>query len=95
MEEGICYIGMKGLGIIPLITFDGLANTYLTMMFLIPLRSRRHPLCRIGSEYRILTVKIELYSFKNMARTSANIRLRNVAFRTFVGSVCTLLSSAV
>jgi hypothetical protein len=75
MEEGICYIGMKGLGIIPLITFDGLANTYLTMMFLIPLR--------------------KLYSFKNMARTSANIRLRNVAFRTFVGSVCTLLSSAV
>ncbi|CAH0023282.1 unnamed protein product [Clonostachys rhizophaga] len=75
MEEGICYIGMKGLGIIPLITFDGLANTYLTMMFLIPLR--------------------KLYSFKNMARTSANIRLRNVAFRTFIGSVCTLLSSAV
>ncbi|CAI6101246.1 unnamed protein product [Clonostachys chloroleuca] len=75
MEEGICYIGMKGLGIIPLITFDGLANTYLTLMFLIPLR--------------------KLYSFKNMARTSANIRLRNVAFRTFVGSLCTLLSSAV
>ncbi|VUC26345.1 unnamed protein product [Clonostachys rosea] len=75
MEEGICYIGMKGLGIIPLITFDGLANTYLTMMFLIPLR--------------------KLYSFKNMARTSANIHLRNVAFRTFVGSLCTLLSSAV
>lgn len=95
MEEGICYIGMKGLGIIPLITFDGLANTYLTLMFLIPLRSRHRPVFEVDSEYPILTVKTELYSFKNMARTSANIRLRNVAFRTFVGSLCTLLSSAV
>ncbi|EFY87454.1 hypothetical protein MAC_06562 [Metarhizium acridum CQMa 102] len=36
-----------------------------------------------------------LYSYKNMPRTHANMRLRTVAFRTFCGAVCTLLSSMV
>ncbi|KAH7113360.1 hypothetical protein EDB81DRAFT_670274 [Dactylonectria macrodidyma] len=36
-----------------------------------------------------------LYSFKNMPKSSANVRVRNVAFRTFVGSCCTLISSVV
>ncbi|CAM1504203.1 Fc.00g017940.m01.CDS01 [Cosmosporella sp. VM-42] len=36
-----------------------------------------------------------LYSFRNIARSPANIRLRHVAFRTFVGAVCTLISSIV
>lgn len=36
---------------------------------------------------------LELYSYTNMARTRANIRLRMVAFRTFCGAVCTLVSS--
>ncbi|KPM34057.1 hypothetical protein AK830_g12512 [Neonectria ditissima] len=36
-----------------------------------------------------------LYSFKNMPKTPANERLKNVAFRTFVGSCCTLISSIV
>ncbi|KAH6990548.1 hypothetical protein BKA56DRAFT_210192 [Ilyonectria sp. MPI-CAGE-AT-0026] len=36
-----------------------------------------------------------LYSFKNMPKTPANERLKNVAFRTFVGSCCTLVSSIV
>ncbi|ATY64000.1 hypothetical protein A9K55_004050 [Cordyceps militaris] len=36
-----------------------------------------------------------LYSFKNMPETHVNARLRTVAFRTFVGSCCTLLSSIV
>ncbi|KAK7403581.1 hypothetical protein QQX98_010674 [Neonectria punicea] len=36
-----------------------------------------------------------LYSFKNMPKTPANERLKNVAFRTFIGSCCTLISSIV
>ncbi|KAM5355652.1 hypothetical protein ACJ41O_002298 [Fusarium nematophilum] len=36
-----------------------------------------------------------LYSFKNLPRTHANARLRMVAFRTFVGACCTLVSSIV
>ncbi|KAF7549447.1 hypothetical protein G7Z17_g6374 [Cylindrodendrum hubeiense] len=36
-----------------------------------------------------------LYSFKSMPKTAANERLQNVAFRTFVGSCCTLISSIV
>ncbi|KAF5020841.1 hypothetical protein F66182_7124 [Fusarium sp. NRRL 66182] len=36
-----------------------------------------------------------LYSFKNLPKTHANSRLRNVAFRTFVGACCTLTSSIV
>ncbi|TWU78715.1 hypothetical protein ED733_006301 [Metarhizium rileyi] len=37
----------------------------------------------------------KLYSYKNMPRSHANIRLRTVAFRTFCGAVCTLLSSII
>ncbi|KAF4453589.1 hypothetical protein F53441_3734 [Fusarium austroafricanum] len=36
-----------------------------------------------------------LYSFKNLPKSHANSRLRNVAFRTFVGACCTLTSSIV
>ncbi|KAM0564523.1 hypothetical protein ACHAPJ_000737 [Fusarium lateritium] len=36
-----------------------------------------------------------LYSFRNLPKTNANSRLRNVAFRTFVGACCTLTSSIV
>ncbi|KAG6008929.1 hypothetical protein E4U54_008631 [Claviceps lovelessii] len=35
----------------------------------------------------------QLYSYKNMPRTPATIRLRSVAFRTFGGAVCSLISS--
>ncbi|CAI6098459.1 unnamed protein product [Clonostachys chloroleuca] len=73
MEQGQCFIGMEGVGIIPLITFDSLANTYLTLLFLIPLR--------------------KIYKFRKMARTQANHHLQNVALRTFIGALCTLISS--
>ncbi|KJZ75058.1 hypothetical protein HIM_05544 [Hirsutella minnesotensis 3608] len=36
-----------------------------------------------------------LYTFKNMPRTSANMRLRSVAVRTFCGATFTLVSSIV
>ncbi|KAK1754568.1 hypothetical protein QBC47DRAFT_402982 [Echria macrotheca] len=36
-----------------------------------------------------------LYSFKNMRETRGNRRLRTVALRTFIGCVCTLISSIV
>ncbi|KAK4454983.1 hypothetical protein QBC34DRAFT_104860 [Podospora aff. communis PSN243] len=36
-----------------------------------------------------------LHSFKNMQQTKGNRRLRTVAKRTFIGSVCTLISSIV
>ncbi|KAL2205386.1 hypothetical protein CC79DRAFT_1259371, partial [Sarocladium strictum] len=36
-----------------------------------------------------------LHSFRNMPRSAANMRLRTIAFRTFVGSICTLVSSIV
>ncbi|KAH8888218.1 hypothetical protein GQ53DRAFT_843620 [Thozetella sp. PMI_491] len=36
-----------------------------------------------------------LYTFKNFQKTPANVRLRTVAFRTFVGSCCTLASSII
>ncbi|KAH8649806.1 hypothetical protein BX600DRAFT_418738 [Xylariales sp. PMI_506] len=37
----------------------------------------------------------QLYSFKDTARTAANERLRTMAMRTFVGAVCTTISSVV
>ncbi|KAM0661723.1 hypothetical protein ACHAPH_002336 [Verticillium nonalfalfae] len=36
-----------------------------------------------------------LYSFKHFARTPANVRLRTLAMRTFVGALCTTVSSIV
>lgn len=38
--NGQCVIGMKSLAMIPLISFDTIVNVYLTVMFLIPLRSK-------------------------------------------------------
>ncbi|PWI73910.1 hypothetical protein PCL_09186 [Purpureocillium lilacinum] len=75
LKDGHCIIGMRSPAMIPLISFDAIANVYLTLMFLVPLS--------------------RLYSFKNMARTPANRRLRTVAVRTFIGAICTLISSIV
>ncbi|KAH6688351.1 hypothetical protein F5X68DRAFT_260856 [Plectosphaerella plurivora] len=36
-----------------------------------------------------------LYSFKNFPKTPANINLRTLALRTFIGAVCTLTSSII
>ncbi|KAL3960048.1 hypothetical protein ACCO45_005165 [Purpureocillium lilacinum] len=72
LKDGHCIIGMRSPAMIPLISFDAIANVYLTLMFLVPLS--------------------RLYSFKNMARTPANRRLRTVAVRTFIGAICTLIS---
>lgn len=39
LENGQCIIGMKTLAMLPLISFDTVVNVYLTIIFLIPLRS--------------------------------------------------------
>lgn len=39
MEDGQCIIGMKSIAMIPLISFDAVVNVYLTVLFLIPLKS--------------------------------------------------------
>ncbi|KAH7014267.1 uncharacterized protein B0I36DRAFT_389218 [Microdochium trichocladiopsis] len=38
-RDGECIIGMQRVAMIPLITFDLLANVYLTILFLLPLRN--------------------------------------------------------
>lgn len=43
MEGGQCIIGMKSIAMIPLISFDAVVNVYLTVMFLIPLKSKLKP----------------------------------------------------
>lgn len=45
MDNGECVIGMKSVAMIPLITFDTIVNVYLTIMFLIPLKSRSSLTC--------------------------------------------------
>lgn len=39
MENGQCIIGMQSISMIPLISFDAVVNVYLTVLFLIPLKS--------------------------------------------------------
>ncbi|KAJ0298909.1 hypothetical protein COL516b_009464 [Colletotrichum fioriniae] len=76
---------MQKVSMIPLISFDAVVNVYLTILFLIPLKSKASQAFQQAS----------LYSFKNFPKTTANIRLRSVALRTFVGALCTLTSSIV
>lgn len=40
IENGECIIGMKAIAMIPLISFDAVVNVYLTILFMIPLRSK-------------------------------------------------------
>ncbi|KHN94015.1 uncharacterized protein MAM_08144 [Metarhizium album ARSEF 1941] len=75
LENGVCVIGMKSVAMIPLLSFDTVANIYLTILFLVPLRN--------------------LYSYRNLPRTPATMRLRVAASRTLCGAVATLLSSIV
>ena len=91
--NGECFIGMRSISMIPLIAFDAVVNVYLTIIFLIPLKSKS--LREDERKFSILTSIIDLYSFRNLPKTNANSRLRNVAFRTFVGACCTLTSSIV
>lgn len=85
---------------VPLISFDAFVNLYLTIIFIIPLRRRsfspaQRKIRRTNGMQtkRRADVATELYSYKNMPRTPATIRLRSVAFRTFGGAVCSLISS--
>jgi len=43
----------------------------------------------------VLTFSLELHTFKNPQQTAGHKRLKTVAFRTFVGAFCTLVSSVV
>ncbi|EXU99812.1 hypothetical protein X797_006941 [Metarhizium robertsii] len=43
LQDGECIIGMKSFAMIPLISFDAVVNVYLTIIFLIPLRSEFLP----------------------------------------------------
>jgi hypothetical protein len=38
--RGVCIIGMQNVSMIPLISFDAVVNIYLTILFLIPLKSK-------------------------------------------------------
>ncbi|KAJ6440093.1 Cell division control protein 25 [Purpureocillium lavendulum] len=93
MRDGTCIIGMKSLAMIPLISFDTVVNVYLTLLFLVPMR-RQTTIKRQCLDSEANTT-IGMYSFKNMARTPANLRLRTVALRTFIGAASTLISSIV
>lgn len=75
LEDGRCVIGMERTVMIPLISFELLVNVYLTILFLIPLRT--------------------LYNFQGVQRSSANERMRTIAYRTFIGAVSTTASSVV
>ncbi|KAL0940717.1 uncharacterized protein CTRU02_203480 [Colletotrichum truncatum] len=90
IDDGQCYIGMQKVSMIPLISFDAVVNIYLTILFLIPLKTTNS---KVGP-YNTNS-SAGLYSFKNFPKTPANIRLRTVALRTFIGALCTLTSSIV
>lgn len=95
LENGQCVIGMEHIAMIPLISFDTVVNVYLTILFLIPLKSITPQTWNGDTGISWLTSLADLHTFKNSQKTPANIRLRTVAVRTFIGSVSTLVSSIV
>ena len=42
-EKGVCIIGMQKIAMLPLITFEVVVNIYLTLLFILPLRSKPPP----------------------------------------------------
>ncbi|TLS24642.1 hypothetical protein PpBr36_08318, partial [Pyricularia pennisetigena] len=86
-DNGTCVIGQSRFVLIPLIAFDAFINIYLTILFLIPLLRLYSVHLKIKRPYTLV-----LHSAK-MAYTAPNLRLRRLAFRTFVGTCCTLASS--
>ncbi|KAL5878633.1 hypothetical protein ACKVWH_007799 [Pyricularia oryzae] len=86
-DDGTCVIGQTRFVLIPLIAFDVFINIYLTILFLIPLLKLYSVHLKVRRPYTLV-----LHSAK-MAYTTPNLRLRRLAFRTFVGTCCTLASS--
>ncbi|KAK2599603.1 hypothetical protein N8I77_011343 [Diaporthe amygdali] len=89
-DKGHCVIGLQKPVIIPLIGFDALVNVYLTLSFLVPLT--RLPTIKWSEFWKTGTFETMWQSLQ-FQRTPANIRLRKLAKKTFIGSCCTLASS--
>jgi hypothetical protein len=64
------------------------SQVYLTLLFILPLRSTSHPFTSSGNPPN-LTPSPGLYSYKN----NANPKLNRMAFRSFIGSCATLTTS--
>jgi hypothetical protein len=42
-DKGVCIIGMQKIAMLPLIIFEVIVNIYLTLLFILPLRSKSTP----------------------------------------------------
>lgn len=81
---------------IPLISFDALVNVSLSIQTGLVLTAMlTKPYLQVYLTILFLIPLMRLYTFKNHKRTPANIRLRTVAIRTFIGAIFTLTSSIV
>jgi hypothetical protein len=47
-DKGVCIIGMQKIAMLPLITFEVVVNIYLTLLFIMPIRSKS---CPVPSPY--------------------------------------------
>ncbi|KAK2053066.1 hypothetical protein LY76DRAFT_582425 [Colletotrichum caudatum] len=56
-EDGTCIIGMQTPVILPLISFDAAVNVYLTILFLLPLLSKRIPRAPPNIRLRRLVIR--------------------------------------
>jgi hypothetical protein len=85
-EDGTCIIGIERNALFPLAGFEVIVNLYLTTTFLIPIRSKHHGVLLLRSAN---STNIDLHSYDN------NPRLKKMVFRTFIGSLATLMSTIV
>ncbi|KAK0367539.1 hypothetical protein CLIM01_15104 [Colletotrichum limetticola] len=85
--RAVCIIGLESAVLLPVIIFDAVVNVYLTSLFLAPL---------LGLYSVRIWVKTPSAVHENMpqlSRAPPNVRLRELALRTFAGVLGTLLIS--
>ncbi|KAF1344159.1 hypothetical protein BDV97DRAFT_403106 [Delphinella strobiligena] len=79
IRAGRCYIGIKRPVLVPALLFDGFVNVYLTALFIDPIR--------------------KLYSYSgnksNIDGSAGNPALRNMAVRTMIGSITSLVATVI
>ncbi|KAL3425513.1 hypothetical protein PVAG01_02304 [Phlyctema vagabunda] len=71
--DGMCLIGMEKKAMIPLIAFDVVVNVYLTVLFIIPLRSQYSYQNNGDSVLRVITFRTFVGSVGTLTSSVANL----------------------
>lgn len=86
-RDGMCIIGMKIIATIPLITFDVVANVYLTSLFIVPLWNAYSFRNKINNRLRKTALRAFIGAGVTLASSVANLTIL-VVLRGEPGWIC-------